>query len=151
MVARIKSGQSIKGAINYNEHKIDEGKAVLLMAEEYPKEAQELHLKDNLLRLQKLPDMNPRVTTNCVHISLNFNVSEKLTNNKLRFVSGDYMNRIGFGMKPYLVYRHDDPAHQHVHVVTTNIQKDGKRILYTTWEGFNPKRHEKRLKSVSDL
>ncbi len=38
------------------------------------------------------------------------------------------MDKIGFGNQPYLVYEHKDAAHPHVHIVTTNIRDDGKRI-----------------------
>jgi len=38
------------------------------------------------------------------------------------------MQKIGFNDQPYLVFEHFDAAHPHVHVLTTNIQKDGKRI-----------------------
>jgi hypothetical protein len=38
------------------------------------------------------------------------------------------MERIGFGNQPYVVYRHDDASHPHIHIVTTNIQSDGSRI-----------------------
>jgi hypothetical protein len=38
------------------------------------------------------------------------------------------MEKIGFGEQPYLVYRHHDAGHEHVHIVTTNIKNDGKRI-----------------------
>jgi hypothetical protein len=38
------------------------------------------------------------------------------------------MTRIGFEYQPYLVYKHNDAGHPHIHVVTTNIQADGKRI-----------------------
>ena len=38
------------------------------------------------------------------------------------------MEKIGFGEQPYLVYQHLDAGHPHIHIVTTNIQSDGKRI-----------------------
>ena len=38
------------------------------------------------------------------------------------------MNQIGFGEQPYLVYRHDDAGHPHIHIVSTNIQWTGNRI-----------------------
>jgi hypothetical protein len=38
------------------------------------------------------------------------------------------MDRIGFGDQPYLVYKHNDAAHPHLHIVTTNIQENGRRI-----------------------
>jgi hypothetical protein len=39
-----------------------------------------------------------------------------------------YMEKIGFGDQPYLAYRHHDAAHDHVHLVTTNIQANGEAI-----------------------
>jgi hypothetical protein len=38
------------------------------------------------------------------------------------------MQKIGFGNQPYLVYQHNDAGHPHIHIVTTSIQEDGKRI-----------------------
>jgi hypothetical protein len=38
------------------------------------------------------------------------------------------MQKIGFGDQPYLVYQHHDAGHPHIHIVTTNIRKDGTRI-----------------------
>ena len=73
-------------------------------------------------------EKNARSKTNCVHISLNFDVSENLSQNKLNEIATDYMDKIGFGDQPYLVYEHNDAAHPHLHIVTTNIQEDGKRI-----------------------
>jgi hypothetical protein len=63
-----------------------------------------------------------------LHVSLNFDISEKLSPDKLRAIAEVYMEGIGFGKQPYLVYQHHDAAHSHVHIVSTNIQKDGKRI-----------------------
>ncbi len=38
------------------------------------------------------------------------------------------MQKIGFVEQPYLVYQHNDAGHPHIHIVTTNIKSDGKRI-----------------------
>jgi cellobiose-specific phosphotransferase system component IIB len=38
------------------------------------------------------------------------------------------MQKIGFDKQPYLVYQHLDAGHPHIHIVATNIQKDGTRI-----------------------
>src|SRR6266536_2611641 len=65
---------------------------------------------------------------NSVHISLNFDPSEKLDEATLKNIADTYMNKIGFGDQPYLVYQHFDAGHPHIHIVTTNIQRDGSRI-----------------------
>lgn len=128
MVARIRTGKSIKGAINYNEKKVKEGKAELIAAKSYTKEAAKLNFHEKLNRLQHLADLNTRAETNCLHVSLNFDITENLTQEKLQLIAQAYMEGIGFGKQPYLVYHHTDAAHQHIHIVSTNIQRDGKRI-----------------------
>lgn len=128
MVAKIKSGKSLIGALNYNENKVKQGNAVLIEAARYPKDPEQLSFNDKLLRLADLAAMNQRSKTNTVHVSLNFPSGEYLTDETLRGIAGDYLDGIGFGSQPYLVYRHEDAGHPHTHIVTTNIKRDGERI-----------------------
>jgi len=128
MVAKIKSGKSLIGALNYNENKVKQGKATLIAAVKYFKEKEDLSFNDKLFRLTDLAAMNQRAKTNTVHISLNFPNGEKLPDEKLSEIVKDYLIGVGFQTQPYLVYRHEDAGHPHIHIVTTNIQRDGKRI-----------------------
>jgi hypothetical protein len=128
MVAKIKSGKSLKGALNYNEHKVKQGKADLIEAVGYLKEPSNLSFYEKLLRLTDLTDRNERTKTNTVHISLNFANGEDLPTDLLQQITKDYMQGIGFENQPYLVYRHHDAGHPHIHIVTTNIKKSGERI-----------------------
>lgn len=128
MVAKIKSGKSLIGALNYNEHKVGKGKAELIGASGYFKDLPELDFHDKLLRLTDLAGRNERTKVNAVHISLNFAVGEYLETPVLNQIVNDYMSHIGFGDQPYLVYQHEDAGHPHLHIVTTNIQQSGQRI-----------------------
>jgi hypothetical protein len=128
MVSKIKSGKSLIGALNYNENKVTKGKAELIAATGYPKDTADLNFYDKLLRLTDLAERNERTKTNTVHISLNFASGENLPAEKLQSIVNDYMQGIGFGNQPYLVYRHLDAGHPHVHIVTTNVKNDGYRI-----------------------
>lgn len=128
MVCKVRSGKNIKGALNYNENKVKEGVAECIGAANFVGEPQQLTFFGKLARFEQLIEKNARAKTNCVHISLNFDVSEKLSQNKLNEIAADYMDKIGFADQPYLVYQHNDAAHPHLHIVTTNIQEDGKRI-----------------------
>src|SRR5690606_2824661 len=65
---------------------------------------------------------------NSVHISLNFAAGETLGDDTLRDIASDYMDAIGFGNQPYLVYRHDDAGHPHIHIATVKVGLDGRRI-----------------------
>ncbi|AYB32010.1 relaxase/mobilization nuclease domain-containing protein [Chryseolinea soli] len=128
MVAKVISGKDIQGALNYNEHKVLEGKAECIMGNLFKDEVGKLTFYDKLNRFTDLNNRNKRTKTNTLHISLNFDATERLKVSELNAIATTYMNRIGFGDQPYLVYEHKDAAHQHVHIVTTIIKKDGKRI-----------------------
>ena len=128
MVAKIKSGKILIGALNYNENKVKQGKAVLIEAAKYFKDRQDLSFNDKLFRLTDLAEMNHRSKTNTVHISLNFPNGESLADETLREIVKGYLQGVGFAAQPYLVYRHEDAGHPHIHIVTTNIKRDGERI-----------------------
>jgi len=128
MVAKIESGKSLSGALYYNENKVASNNAELLEVRGYGKDCSDLTLQDKLLRLTDLASRNHLAKTNTVHISLNFDVSETLDKEQLIAISDDYMDGIGFGNQPYLIYQHFDAGHQHLHILTTNIENTGKRI-----------------------
>lgn len=128
MVAKISSGKSIRGILNYNEQKVTEGKAQLILASGFGGEIGTLGLVNKIQRFEHLTILNEKVKTNALHISLNFDSGESLSTDRLQQIAMAYMDKIGFGDQPYLVYRHGDAAHHHVHIATTNIQADGKRI-----------------------
>ena len=128
MVARINTSKNISKALNYNEHKVQQGKAEILSAPGFLKEADEMNFYEKLARFESLTSLNERTETNTLHVSLNFDPSEKLSSEKLVAIACAYMQKIGFSNQPYLVYQHHDAGHPHIHIVSTNIEKDGKRI-----------------------
>lgn len=128
MVARIITGRSIRGLLHYNENKVDEGEASLIMASGFAGEIERMNFMQKLNRFNLLTQMKPNVKTNAVHISLNFHSSEKINNQKLQQIASAYMEKIGFGDQPFLVYRHDDSAHLHLHIVSTNITSQRERM-----------------------
>ncbi|MGY3054030.1 hypothetical protein ACVWYG_002233 [Pedobacter sp. UYEF25] len=128
MVAKIESGKSIRGILHYNEDKVKLGEAKLVMASGFAGDIEKMNLVQKLKRFEHLTMLNAAVKTNALHISLNFASSDKLESQKLQQVAADYMERIGFGDQPFLVYRHYDANHPHIHIATTNIQRNGERI-----------------------
>lgn len=128
MVAKIISGKSLRGALQYNENKVEKKLAELIGENGFQKDLKLLHFNEKLMRLQDLASRNERVKTNTLHISLNFANGEQLDKDKLNAITKDYMERIGFNKQPYLIYEHQDAGHPHVHIVTTNIKFSGERI-----------------------
>lgn len=128
MVAIIKTSHSIHNILNYNENKVKTGVAECISAENYPLELEKLSFNLKLNRFLKLATLNENAKRNSVHISLNFDPSENHSKEKLIEIANMYMEKIGFGKQPYLIYQHHDAGHPHLHLVTNNIQRDGKRI-----------------------
>ncbi len=128
MVAKITIPKSIEAALNYNEKKVQKGAAECLHAANYLSEAKNMNFYQKLNGFEKLNNLNSRATTKTIHISLNFDPSEKLSKDKLIEVANVYMEKIGFGQQPFLVYKHEDAGHPHIHIVSTTIKEDGSRV-----------------------
>ena len=82
----------------------------------------------SVIEPKKFTQQNVRTKKNTIHITLNFSPRESLSTNLLQQISKDYMENIGLGNQPFLVYQHFDTAHQHIHIASVNIAKGGKRI-----------------------
>ncbi|HVI44580.1 MAG TPA: relaxase/mobilization nuclease domain-containing protein [Chitinophaga sp.] len=128
MVAKIKFGKHIPGAIIYNELKVAAGQAQLIGAYGFHRNADKLSLYEKMQFFKKITELNRRAKTNCIHISLNFHPEDVIDSAKMREIATQYLEGIGLGDQPCLVYQHWDTRHPHTHLVTTNIGFDGKRI-----------------------
>lgn len=128
MVCKIVCGKSIRGVLNYNEYKVQCAAATLLLAAGFPRGPEELTFSNKLQMFEMLTRQNEKTGTNTLHITLNFSPKDEVDDDKLKLIAMDYMNRIGFGSQPFLVYRHYDAAHAHIHIATVNITQGGARI-----------------------
>jgi len=59
------------------------------------------------------------------HCPLSLSPGERLTDEQWGAFARDYMDRMGFGNAPYVVVTH---AENHVHIVASRIDKDGKTV-----------------------
>lgn len=125
MVAKIVIGKSIRGILHYNEQKVAKGEATLILSSGFAGDIEKMSFHNKVQRFNHLTVLKPSVKTNALHITLNFDASEKIDNTKMQQIAIVYMERIGFGEQPFLAYRHNDVAHQHVHIATTSIQRNG--------------------------
>lgn len=128
MVAKITCPQNISRALNYNEQKVQQGKAECLYAGNFLKDAHCLNFYEKLHRFEHQNALNERAKTNTLHISLNFDAGDKLDREKLLKIASAYIEKIGFGRQPYLVYQHHDAGQYPPSYCHFIIEKDGKRI-----------------------
>ncbi|MFD2941809.1 relaxase/mobilization nuclease domain-containing protein [Flavobacterium notoginsengisoli] len=128
MVAVIKTGCSVRSIFNYNENKVKEDKAQCIGESNYPMEVSRMNQSIKLGRLLNQNALNGNVKRGSVHISLNFHPSENHSAEKLLEIAHSYMEKIGFGEQPCLVYQHHDAGHPHIHIVSIKVRADGSRI-----------------------
>jgi len=128
MVPIINPSRDVAAVLNYNEQKVQRGVAELLYAGNFLKPVEQLNFHDKLQRFKRLNELNQDSEVNTWHISLNFHPDDQLTKEQLCAIAALYMDRIGLGDQPYLVYQHHDSGHPHVHICTSLIHADGTRF-----------------------
>lgn len=128
MVAVINTGHSVRSVFNYNENKVSEGAAECIGEGNYPMDVSRMNPAMKLGRLLHQNALNGNVKRGSVHISLNFHPSENYSPERLMEIAHAYMEKIGFAEQPYLVYRHHDAGHPHIHLVSIKVRPDGSRI-----------------------
>ncbi|MEO6550738.1 MAG: hypothetical protein ABIN94_22225 [Ferruginibacter sp.] len=99
MVAIIKTSSSLGNVLHYNENKLKQKAAELIHSMNFGKDTDQLGFTDKIRTLQKFTALNERTQRNAVHISLNFDLTEKLDNLRLQNIADAYMQRIGFGLQ----------------------------------------------------
>ena len=120
--------KSISKALNYNEAKVREGVGELVLGSGFGCDIGDLTFYEKLRRFEELNRRALKINSNALHISLNFLPGEDLQPETLQCIALDYMDRIGFGSQPFLVYQHHDARHPHIHIVTSNVRPDGTGI-----------------------
>ena len=129
MVANITTGKDIYGALAYNQCKVDRGKGAVLATSNIREPADGRFgvaaLADELLRW--MPS-HVRTEKPVVHISLNPDPEDRLSDDELTDIAAEYMEGMGWGGQPYVVYKHTDIDRPHIHIVTVQVDSTGRKI-----------------------
>lgn len=129
MVAKINIGNSLYGALAYNAEKVANDEATVLSANKIFASTDGTFDMTACLRdfENYMPD-HCRTEKPVVHISLNPHPDDKLTNEQLTEIAHEYMERLGYGDKPYIVYKHEDIDRHHLHIVSLRVDEQGRKI-----------------------
>ena len=125
--------RSIRHVLYYHERKVRLGQAECLYAGNMIKDADQLSLREKQFFFERLQSLNDRVERKTLHIFISFPPKESPDNETVRSLGKDYMQGMGLGDRPYLIYRHWDALHDHIHIVTSSIKNDGTKL--DIWQG----------------
>ena len=151
MRIKIKLCKNIRDTLGYHERKVGQGHACCLYADNFLKGQGQLTRSDKVYHFQRLISLNDNITKPIVHVSLSFHPSEQLSDQQLQGISREFMEKWGFKDQPWLVYRHTDQPHPHVHLVSTIIDKDGEAHHLKPRDYHHAKQLEKQLENSWSL
>ena len=143
MIAKISSTENLGGALGYNFKKVEKGEAsILLAAELYQDREGRYTMEDVFADMEALIPKKCRTKKAVFHCSLNPHPDEKLSNEQLVQIAKEYMEALGYGNQPYIVFKHNDIAREHIHIVSLRVESRGRKI--------NDKFEKRRSKKITD-
>ena len=125
MIAQIKSGSQFAGLVNYTNDIAKKG-TVIVASEGVCTSSNE----SITASFQTQAKMRPGLKKFVGHISLSFAPQDtpRLTDAFLAEVSKEYLRRMGITDTQYVVFRHKDQPHGHVHIVYNRVRNDGSAL-----------------------
>ena len=123
MIGKIKNGSGFKGCVNYV---LGKEQAALLHAEGVLAESKQDIIRSFCMQTE----MNPGLKKPVGHIALSYSVVDapKLTDEKMVQLAQEYMREMKITDTQYIIVRHQDREHPHVHIVFNRIDNNGKTI-----------------------
>ena len=143
MIAKISATENLGGAIGYNFKKVEKGEACILLARGlYQNKEGTYTMAEVFTDMQAVIPEKCRTRKMVFHCSLNPHPDEKLSNETLTQIAREYMETLGYGKQPYIVFKHNDIAREHIHIVSLRVDSEGKKI--------NDKFEKRRSKQITD-
>ena len=143
MIAKISATENLGGALGYNFKKVEKGEAsILLAAELYQDKEGTYTMAEVFADMQALIPEKCRTKKTVFHCSLNPHPDEKLSNETLMQIAKEYMEALGYGKQPYIVFKHNDIAREHIHIVSLRVDSKGRKI--------NDRFEKRRSKQITD-
>ena len=143
MIAKISATENLGGALGYNFKKVEKGEASILLAQGLYQ-----NKEGTYTMAEVFPDMQALIPEKCrtkkmvFHCSLNPHPDDKISDEQLVQVAREYMEALGYGKQPYIVFKHNDIAREHIHIVSLRVDSRGQKI--------NDRFEKRRSKQITD-
>lgn len=129
MVAKISIGSSLYGALCYNGEKVNKENGRILGSNKiiipFDGKTDIGQIADNFRLF--MPKMG-KTKKPVLHISLNPHPDDRLSDQDFEILAREYLDKLGFGDQPFVIYKHEDIDRHHIHIVTVNVNEEGKRL-----------------------
>ena len=143
MIAKISATENLGGALGYNFKKVEKEEASILLVQGlYQNKEGTYMMAEVFADMEALIPKKCRTKKMVFHCSLNPHPDEKLSDETLTQIAKEYMEALGYGKQPYIVFKHSDIAREHIHIVSFRVDSKGRKI--------NDKFEKRRSKQITD-
>ena len=126
MVAKISLGSSLYGALVYNGEKINKEKGRVLDTNKIFNDGSgTIDIHRAFEDFKRWIPANTKAERTMMHISLNPHPDDRLTDVEYTQLAHEYMEKMGLGDMPYLIFKHEDIDRHHIHIVALRVRQDG--------------------------
>ncbi len=143
MIGKQIKGRSFRGVLDYLEQNES---AEIIAGNMSGDNAIELSKEFRLSR-----QLNPEVEKAVYHSSLSLAPGERLDNSTWDEITSKYLEGMGFDSNQYVVYRHGDTDHDHVHIVASRIRLDNSKVVSDSWDYVRSENLIRELEKEYDL
>lgn len=123
MIAKQIKGKDFYGVLAYNQKKVDKEKGSVLDSNLSTTTVVMQTKEFNVVR-----QLRPNLLKAVYHTSLNLPYSDKLSDNEFTDLAKDYLEGMGFDDNQYIVYKHNDQDHSHIHIVANRVKYSGEVV-----------------------
>lgn len=117
------------GALAYNQNKVDNEDAKVLFSNRMLlNEDGNFSIGECMHSFEMQMPVQLYTKKPIVHISINPHPEDVLSDQQLTDIAQEYMQKLGYGNQPYLVYKHEDIDRHHIHIVGLRVDENGKPL-----------------------
>lgn len=117
------------GALAYNQNKVDEEQGKVLFAHRMlQNEDGNFSIGECMRSFEVQMPSHIHTAKPILHISLNPHPDDRLSDEQLATIAQEYMEKLGYGNQPYMVYKHEDIDRHHIHIVGLRVDENGKPL-----------------------
>jgi len=120
VIAKLVKGRGFRGALEYN---LTQEKGRVIDSNMAGQNPRELAAEFGVIR-----KLRPKLGKAVLHVSLSAALGEQLSDKQWRDISQRYLHGMGFHDNQFLVIRHTDTAHEHVHILVNRIKFSGEVV-----------------------
>ena len=129
MIAKIGRSSNLYGALAYNQLKVEKESGQILFANKMIETPSGQYSVAQLTQsFEPYLISNRNTEKHTLHISLNPDPKDVVSDDKFREIAEEYMREMGYGEQPFVVFKHTDIDRTHIHIVSVCVDEEGKKI-----------------------